>query len=251
MKRNNYQGHYSYLSDIGLVRKTNEDEVIGLTNEKKNVLLAVCDGIGGANNGGYASKLVISTLINDFSSKGSFKGILDGYVWLLKEGKKVNKMIFDYQAINTEYHGMGTTLCACLIIKNKLIMINVGDSRIYRIEKNKLVQLSEDQTYVNYLINSGIITKEESLTHPKRNYLINCVGMNPSFSCEMKVFDYHGEKILICSDGLYNNVPLNDIEANILTNNSIESKVQTLIKIANSNGGSDNISCILWESFNV
>ncbi len=248
--RKRFKGNFSFFCDIGKVRKANEDEIKGLINSNGDVFLAVCDGIGGVKNGGYASKICLSTLIEDFSKKSKFLTAFDAYLWLLKEGKKVNKIIFDYQALNSEYHGIGTTLCAVIIIKNKMILLNVGDSRCYIKENNKLKQLSEDQTYVNYLLNSGLITKEEVATHPKRHYLTNCVGMNPSFSCDIKIYDYKGESILLCSDGLYNNVDFKDIEANLNTNSSTNEKVKTLGDLANFNGGSDNISLILWESFN-
>lgn len=249
MKRK-FNGHFSSACDIGKVRKTNEDEVKGLINQNGNVLLVVCDGIGGVKNGGYASKLAMSTLVSDFSSKKGFFSFVDGYAWLLKEGKKVNKLIFDYQAMNPDFHGIGTTLVCVLIIKNKFILLNVGDSRCYLLQNQKLSQITEDQTYVNYLLKSGLITKEEALTHPKRHYLTNCVGMNPSFSCDIKVFDYKGESIMLCSDGLYNNVSFNDLEANLNTSYSCDEKVRNLVDIANNNGGSDNISIILWECFN-
>ena len=249
MKRK-FNGRFFSACDIGKVRTTNEDEVKGLINSQGNILLAVCDGVGGVKNGGYASSLAMTTLISDFSNKKGFVSFIDGYAWLLKEGKKINKLIFDYQAIHTDFHGIGTTLVCVLIIKNKFLLLNIGDSRCYIKRKDKLVQISEDQTYVNYLIKSGLITKEEALTHPKRHYLTNCVGMNPSFSCDLKIFDYKGESILLCSDGLYNNVSFNDLEANLNTNLSIEEKVKNLLDLANFNGGSDNISIILWECFN-
>ena len=245
-----YNGNFSYLCDIGKVRKTNEDEIKGLKNHGGDILLTVCDGIGGVKNGGYASKICLSTLIQDFSNKYKFLTIFDAYIWLLKEGKKINKLIFDYQALNPEYHGIGTTLCAVIIVKNKFVLMNVGDSRCYINSNNGLKQISEDHTYVNYLLNSGLITKEEALTHPKRHYLTNCVGMNPSFSCDIKIFDYKGESILLCSDGLYNNVSFNDIEANLNTKFSLNEKVNSLVNLANFNGGSDNISVLIWETYN-
>ena len=108
--------------------------------------------------------------------------------------------------------------------------------------------MSEDQTYVAYLIRTGQITTQEALTHPKRHVLMNALGIYPSASVDIKTIPYLNEIVLLCSDGLYNNVPHEDIAAIVKGNDSLEQKVNELIAVGNKNGGSDNIAVVLWEA---
>ena len=132
---------------------------------------------------------------------------------------------------------------------NIAILGHVGDSRCYFLKNHHdLAQISEDQTYVGYLLRTGQITPEEALTHPKRHVLMNALGIYPSASIDIKTFPYLNEEVLLCSDGLYNNVSFDDISAVMKGNDSVEQKVNELIAIGNKNGGSDNIAVVLWEA---
>lgn len=249
MKRCRYEGTYAYKSDIGRVRISNEDEVIAVKNSNRDVLLAVADGMGGHKKGDYASKKTIELLLEAFQKKNGFFSIFEAKIWLINVVKKINKTIFEIQDKNEAYKGMGTTLCLALIYKNHIVVVNAGDSRCYILKKERLYQITEDQTYVNYLLKSGQITKKEALTHPKRHHLINAIGLYPSSAFDIDIYGYSGESIFICSDGLYNNVSFAEIEVNLNTTNSVSEKVDSLINLGNYNGGSDNISCVLWESY--
>ncbi len=251
MKRNKVEGVFAFQCDIGKVRKTNEDRAIGLIDSYGNVLLCVADGMGGHKKGEYASNKIVEILKKDFKNKDHFSNVIDIRFWLGKEVKKINKELFELQDNDIEYKGMGSTLCLAIVYKRKLIVLNVGDSRCYLLKNEKLIQLTEDQSYVNYLVHIGKISKEEALTHPKRHYLTNAIGIYPTCSYDLKVYDYHGETIFLCSDGVYNNVSFNDIEANLNSKHNAEDKVHSLINLGNYNGGSDNMSCVIWEARNV
>lgn len=250
MKKSSYEGTYASLSDVGLVRKTNEDQTKCVVNSQKNVLLVVADGMGGHKRGDLASFKVVEELNKEFIKKDHFNTIFDVHFWLGNTLKKINKNIYNLSFSKEEYKGMGSTVCLCLIYKNKLVILNAGDSRCYALKNGNLIQLTEDQTYVRYLVNSGIISEEEALTHPKKNILTNAIGLFPTFSYDLNVYDYEGETLLLCSDGLYNNVSFKELEINLKTEASVEEKVKSLINLANFNGGTDNISCIIWEAFN-
>lgn len=249
MKKKKYNGLFSYVCDKGRVRITNEDQVKGFINSNGDVLLCVADGMGGHKKGDYASKEIVDTLGNDFHKKRAFLNSISGSIWLQNELRKINKNVFKLQDTNEDYRGMGSTICCAMLIKRKLIVVNAGDSRCYIVKDGKLGCLTHDDTYVNYLIDKGEITPSEALTHPKRHYITNAAGIFPSFSFDLKIYKYNGEKIFLCSDGLYNNVSFKDIEANLNSKNTPEDKVHSLVNLANYNGGSDNISCILWESY--
>ena len=242
-------GRFCYRTDVGKVRLNNEDQAIALTNASGNVLLIVCDGMGGQNKGDLASSLAVSTIVSSFKNR---KGFLNSYfarLWVGKVIREANKSIYEQSQSNPTYQGMGTTITLLLIIKDVAIMGHVGDSRCYFLKSHHdLVQMSEDQTYVGYLLRTGQITPDEALTHPKRHVLMNALGIYPSASIDIKVFPYLNEEVLLCSDGLYNNVPVEDIAAVVKGSDSVEQKVNELIAIGNKNGGSDNIAVVLWEA---
>ena len=242
-------GRFFYRTDVGKVRLNNEDQAMALTNASGNVLLIVCDGMGGQNKGDLASSLAINTVVSSFKNR---KGFLKSYfarLWVGKVIREANKSIYEQSQSNPNYQGMGTTITLLLIIKDVAIMGHVGDSRCYFLKSHHdLVQMSEDQTYVGYLLRTGQITPEEALTHPKRHVLMNALGVYPSASVDIRVFPYLNEEVLLCSDGLYNNVPVEDIAAIVKGSDSVDEKVNELIAIGNKNGGSDNIAVVLWEA---
>ena len=244
-------GRFAYRTDIGKVRLSNEDQAIALTNASGNVLLVVCDGMGGQNKGDLASSLAVHTVITSFKSRRGFMNAYLGKMWVSKAIREANKSIYEQSQSNPNYRGMGTTVTLLLIIKDMAILGHVGDSRCYFLKNHHdLVQMTEDQTYVAYLVRTGQITQEEALTHPKRHVLMNALGIYPSASIDLKVIPYLNEEILLCSDGLYNNVPVDDIAAIVKGNDTVEMKVNELIAIGNKNGGSDNIAVVLWEAQN-
>lgn len=242
-------GRFFYMTDTGKVRLSNEDQAIALTNASGNVLLMVCDGMGGQNKGDLASSLAVNTVVNSFINKKGFINTFFAKIWVSNIISEANKSIYEQAQSNPVYKGMGTTMTLLLIIKDVAILGHVGDSRCYFLKNNReLVQMSEDQTYAAYLLRTGQITPEEALTHPKRHVLMNALGIYPSANVELKSFPYTNEKVLLCSDGLFNNVPIEDIASIVRGDDTIEQKVNELIAVSNKNGGSDNIAIVLWEA---
>jgi protein phosphatase len=243
-------GTFCYLTDVGKVRLTNEDRAIAYTNARGNVLLLVCDGMGGASKGDLASTLASTFIVDEFLARRErFLFKTSAANWLVSTIRKANNEVFNESLKKEEYKGMGTTLTAVLLVNNYAVIAQVGDSRAYFLENNHLVQVSEDQTYVSHLIRTGQITEEEAKVHPKRHVLLNALGIYPSVNVDIKIRKYEGNKILVCSDGLYNNISSFDIENILKNNDSVDLKAKQLINIANGNGGSDNIAVVLWEAF--
>ena len=242
-------GQFAKKTDVGKVRLTNEDRVLAVTNLKGNVLLVVCDGMGGSSKGDLASTLATDLLRDEFQNKKGFLTRAGAYYWLTSTIRRANTQIYDEAYKNPQYKGMGTTLTAILIVGNYAVLAQIGDSRAYTIKENKLVQMTEDQTYVGYLYRTGQITEEEMKTHPKRHVLMNALGIYPSLEIDAKIINYEGERFLLCSDGLYNNVSNRDIEAILKNEDSVDEKADELVALANANGGSDNIGIVLWEVF--
>ena len=247
-KKQYVAGSYFALTDIGKVRLSNEDRVITSINIKGNVLMVVCDGMGGQNKGEYAADIATRSILNSFEQKQKFLSSYSAFHWVQEAVRKANKEVYEESESNPTYTGMGTTLTLVLIYHSKLITCQIGDSRAYVLRNRQFEQITEDQTYVGYLYRTGRISKDEMKTHPKRHVLMNALGVFPTANMDVKIRDYNNESVLVCSDGLYNNVEEEAI-ANILKgDDTTNQKVHQLITLANVNGGSDNIAVALWEA---
>ncbi|MEG0977785.1 MAG: Stp1/IreP family PP2C-type Ser/Thr phosphatase [Bacilli bacterium] len=240
-------GEYAYRLDLGKIRVSNEDNATALINSNGDVLLIVCDGMGGYKKGDFASRVVIEHFKDAFLNKTHFLTNYTAIQWIMSVAKKANREIFK-NAQDQDYKDMGTTCIIALLVNDSIIVAYAGDSRCYFYSKNKMEQISEDQTYVDYLYKNGTIKKEEMATHPKRHVLTNAIGIFPTVSLSFKTFKNKGQNILLCSDGLYKNLEESDILSVLKSNEAVDVKCESLIAFANSNGGSDNIATVLWES---
>lgn len=231
-----------YLTDTGIVRDHNEDSVIILENEDGSKLLAVADGMGGHKAGEVASSIAISYLSKRFSETFFKMTKAAAVEWIKTSVNEINGQIFKYTEENPESKGMGTTLVLAIVTNDYILFGNIGDSSGYVIKDNKLHKVTKDHTLVNLLLAAGELTLEEAKNHPKKNILMNALGINDPieidiFDCNMEVTD-----ILLCSDGLTTMVADEGIEKVLLENIPTEEKVIKLIKKANNRGGNDNIS---------
>ena len=242
-----FQGSFSYAVDRGKVRVGNDDQARVVCNAKGDILLIVCDGMGGQNKGDYASKYAVDALSEAFLARTKPIPALSKW-WLSRVIKGINREIFSDSEKNPIYKGMGTTLVCALIEGERMTIANVGDSRAYSYFEGRLTRLTEDQTYVGYLYRAGKISEFETKTRSDRHVLMNAIGVFPSSSIDVKVLPYRGETILCCSDGLYNNLSESEIRAIVAGDERAEAKVHSLIGDANAHGGSDNIAIAYWEA---
>lgn len=242
------------ISDIGNFRDKNEDNYF-LANEcvdgaslKKTVLkntesliCSVCDGMGGEHKGDLASKIAVNTLQENVSAiiddKYSFNSINDLYL-------KANRNVF----LSNEHRNciMGTTMSLLCIFNRSFIVSNVGDTRIYHCSNSSIVQLSQDHTQAQMLLNAGLaVDKNSNYNH----VLTQFIGMN----CEEMIIEpyiiegtINNEDIfLLCSDGLYDYVSNEEINRIVSKNNNIECVAQMLVDEAKNNGSNDNITVIV------
>ena len=245
-----YEGSFAFMTDKGKVRENNEDRAMILTNAEGDALIMVADGMGGSNKGDLASEMAALTMREEFAEKKHFLNKARNKFWLMQTIKKANKEIYDKSQQDISFQGMGTTLNCCMIVGDTLYLANLGDSRAYLDDGKKLIQISEDETYANYLAKTSQISVEESKSLPERHVLMNALGIYPSLSLQVEAMPYSGEKILACTDGLYNQMGDDVIHAIISTNERPDQKVSTLIGTANASGGSDNIGVAYWETIN-
>ncbi len=231
-----------YLTDTGLVRDHNEDSVIIVKNYEGNYLMAVADGMGGHSAGEVASSIAISYLGKRFNESFSKMSKIDAVEWLKLGVNEINSLIFKYTEEHEESKGMGTTLVLAIITKEYILFGNIGDSSGFVVKDSKLHKVTHDHTLVNLLITAGELTEEEARNHPKKNILMNALGINDPididiFDCSMEI-----EEIMLCSDGLTNMLSEEHIEKTLNSDLTMEEKAEKLIKKANSRGGHDNIS---------
>ncbi len=231
-----------YLTDTGMVRDHNEDSVIIIKNSEDSILMAVADGMGGHRAGEVASSIAISYLSKRFTESFFKMSKASAVEWIKTCVNEINGQMFKYTEENPESKGMGTTLVMTLITKDYILFGNIGDSSGFVMKDNKIHKVTHDHTLVNLLLAAGELTEEEAKNHPKKNILMNALGINDPI--EIDVFDCNMEidEILLCSDGLTTMITEEQIEKVLLSELTVEEKVIKLIKKANNRGGNDNIS---------
>ena len=228
------------MTDIGRKREVNQDYVFATDETIGNLpnLLVVADGMGGHRAGDFASRFTVEVLAEEVQNckETHPETILGNSIQaanerLLEEAEKDNRL-----------EGMGTTLVAATIMDHVLYFANVGDSRLYLINK-EIRQLSKDHSMVEEMVRLGGLTEEEAKHHPDKNIITRAIGVKQKV--EPDFFEYRlkgGDIILMCSDGLTNMVDDDEIF-------QIVEAVESLIQRANENGGSDNIGVVLAQPY--
>ncbi len=238
-----------FLTDTGKVRDHNEDSVTILKNSFNEYLIAVADGMGGHKAGEVASSMAIEHISNKFKELERMGDKNDAINWIRTEIDEINKSIFEYTANHEESKGMGTTLVLALFTKDYLLFGNIGDSSGYVFKNEKLYRVTKSHTLVNLLVESGKLTEEEALNHPKKNILMRALGANNPAEVDIFDVDTDIDGILISSDGLTSMLNDTQIERVLLSDNTLEEKVIKLIRKCNVRGGTDNISiaCLMTK----
>lgn len=235
---------YFGLTNVGSVRKRNEDYIVQYDFSDSVHLYIVLDGVGGHNSGDVASRVTGQKVLEYLKTNMDLENISES---IIKEAVQyANKEIYNLSNGNRDYRGMGTTISLLLLDGNIAYFVSVGDSRIYTI-KEGLVQITEDDTYINALLKDNIINKEEAKNHPQKHMLVNAIGISKNLKCsvykkEVKKMD----KFLLCTDGLTNMLEDKEIFS-IITKSKKEKICESLVLMANKRGGADNISVIYVE----
>ena len=237
------------LTDIGKTRKQNQDSIF-ICDDFENVkYFIIADGMGGVNGGEIASATAISAIKSYIDENIYDMELVEDQINNLIWGaiSRANKEIYEIAEKNEAYKGMGTTVILAITFGNRVYIGHIGDSRIYRIRKNIIRQLTTDHSYVQALLKEGTITKEQAYNHPQKNILLKVVGCEPYIEPDILVKGFLKDDVLLmCTDGLTNMLTNEEI-FNIITNekDDLENVCKHLINVANENGGNDNISVIL------
>ena len=232
-----------YITDAGKVRSHNEDSVTIVKNESGEHLMIVADGMGGHRAGEVASSMVISQIGERFQKLSTIGTKQDAIAWLRENVKEVNSKILNYSNEHPEASGLGTTCVMALVTKEMLLFVNIGDSSGFVFKDHKLKKVTKDHTLVNFLVETGELSEEDAINHPKKNVLMRALGATDK--CEIDMFEVETDVdgIMLCSDGLTNMLSFEQIER-VLNEDDItmDNKLIKLVKKANVRGGLDNIS---------
>jgi serine/threonine protein phosphatase PrpC len=226
-------------TDTGRVRQANEDSMLAVDG-----LFAVADGMGGHKAGEVASRLAIETLHEQFTAAGT-----DVLVTAVQEA---NRALVDRSADDAELTGMGTTMCAMALVdaegRDAIAVVNVGDSRLYLLSEGELTQVTEDHSLVATLERQGRLSRAEAAVHPQRNILTRALGIDASVMVDSwEVLPVVGDRYLICSDGLFNEVDDNRLAATLRRLADPTEAAKELVRLANEAGGRDNITCVVVD----
>jgi PPM family protein phosphatase len=230
-------------TDVGRVRSTNQDSYFA-----SSALYAVADGMGGHRAGEVAAELATESLRREFGH-GHPNLTTDE---LVRAVQRANTAVVSAAADDPDLAGMGTTLCALALIETvadeRLAIINVGDSRVYLLKDGELEQITDDHSLVATLERQGRLTADEAAVHPQRNIITRALGIDSRVMVDSwEVRPVPGDRYLLCSDGLFNEVEESRIAATMRKLAAPDEAARELVRLANEGGGRDNITVVVVD----
>ncbi len=252
--------NYCSKTDIGRRREQNEDNLAACRLAENAVVLAVFDGMGGQAGGEIASAVAAESFIAEIKYQAESR-VMGGKLFFADPESEV-PMLLDSAAANANYEiwqraqedkalrGMGTTLTAALVFEDEMraFTVNIGDSRIYKIDAEGARRLTKDHSYVQYLVDSGEITESEAEARNDKNIITRALGISIRVEVDIKEEALAtGDKLLLCSDGLYGMLSDDELFGIAAFDAPLEVRTERLIALANDAGGEDNITAILAE----
>lgn len=252
------------LTDVGESRDHNEDGFLiwDMSSSEdllepafehalgqRPLLLAVSDGMGGAVAGEMASGITLDVLRRHASGARAHLGGLDTpglESWLAEGIHQANARVLETGRRDPSVKGMGATATAGLVFPGAFVLAHVGDSRAYHFQRGQLQQLTTDHTLVGQLMARGQISREDAANHEQRHVLLQAVGVRDVLDVESRAVALRsGDKLLFCSDGLYDLISDEGVAENLMTGGTPLAQCRALITAANSLGGFDNTTVII------
>ena len=232
---------FASITNPGLVRSANQD-ACHIDPEGRFVIVA--DGMGGHAGGEEASRIATQViqayLIEHWNSDKPNSALLEGSFF------EANQAILQEQQNYPVRSEMGTTGVTVVFRDGQPCIAHVGDSRLYRLRSSKLEQMTEDHTLVAVASKSGEMTPEEARTHPYRHMLLRCLGRTDLHEIDIQALDMQpGDRLLLCSDGLTEELSDRLITSHLQSNSAIEQAATALVEAAIDNGGHDNITVVI------
>jgi PPM family protein phosphatase len=241
------------VTDPGRVRGHNEDCV----ESRVDIGVAVlADGMGGYNAGEVASGMATSLIASGLDSVWTLEKLgkldRDGAIKysqqvLQSQVTLANTAIYDAAQRDPHCAGMGTTLVTCLFYDNFLTVAHIGDSRLYRMRRDAMEQVTRDHSLLQEQIDSGLISKEDARSSHNKNLVTRALGIDPEVDAEIHTYDVEeGDIYLLCSDGLNDMIEDEEIQMTLIAlRTNLDLTAQQLVQAANDAGGRDNVSVML------
>lgn len=235
------------LTDPGMVRSQNQDYYSIEKLSRDQLLVIVCDGMGGARSGNIASKMAAEAFIAEIRRTVRSNMKEERIDDMLKTALELaNKAVYEQSLLSEEYKGMGTTLVAAFFQKDTVTVANVGDSRAYRFNTEGVQNITTDHSLVELMVQRGDLTREQAKNHPGKNLITRAVGTEQSVVCDL----FHnqlakGDSILLCSDGLSNVLSDQELLFEVIHGINKNDCCQRLMNIANYRGSPDNVTVVL------
>lgn len=236
------------MTHVGRRRETNQDYMFTSETAVGNLpnLFLVADGMGGHAAGDYASRFTIERIVEHIGQSEQKEPVA-----VIKEAViHANRLLLEEANADDSKSGMGTTIVAATCDGGRLCTANVGDSRLYVINRDRITQITRDHSLVEEMVRMGEMDKADAKAHPDKNIITRAIGVVPEVSVDFFETELEpGDLILMCSDGLTNMIEDEDIKRIVLGQRDIVEQAEQLIEVANENGGRDNITVVLIEPF--
>lgn len=238
------------ITDTGLVRKDNQDAyAMEEETQTGHTICVVCDGMGGTAGGQMASRIAVTTFIQEL------KKILTSEMApeQLREASSyavslANRAIRGEASKSEECQGMGTTLVSAVSYEDGVVVCNVGDSRAYHITSDGITRITKDHSLVESMVDRGDITEEEARRHPNKNLITRALGPDETAVCDGYITPMKaGEYILLCTDGLIDTVSDQEMLFEVIHGETPVTCLQRLLAISKSHGAPDNVTAVLME----
>ena len=237
------------LTDVGNVRSQNQDAFRIVELGKDALLAVVCDGMGGAKSGNVASRLASEVFSEEVKRSFSVDLTPDEAEQVLRAAANLaNISVFEQSQLSEDYAGMGTTLVAALTYPRATLVLNIGDSRAYLINADGVQCITRDHSVVEMMVQRGELTPEQAKTHPSKNLITRAVGTEETvFSDVFRVETEPEDCILLCSDGLSNQMADQEILFEVVHGARRDDCCRRLLEIAKNRGAPDNVTSVLIE----
>ena len=230
------------ITDRGKIREQNQDAFAHQVLPDGRVIALVCDGMGGARAGNIASSMAVDVFMEAFLEDGEDSPDLEH---MERAAARANRQVFRRAVEDENCVGMGTTLVLAVVVGEQMHIVNIGDSRIYMVEKRAVKQLTRDHTLVQNMIDRGELSVEEAEHHPKKHYITRAIGVGDTLDIDYQMYELKKESVvLLCTDGLSNYLKLEKLPE-LLKSCIRKGSLQELIDYANNRGGSDNITAVV------
>jgi len=231
-------------TDIGRVRKGNEDQFYANANEYRGLFI-VADGMGGHAAGEVASQITVDVISEQLSDLNDLESA-DALESMAASVLRANRAVYERSITEQEKYGMGSTASVLILADERFIIGHVGDSRIYILRDGELRQLTHDHSVVQEQVDAGLITPEEARRHRQSNVITRCIGISPHLEPDIIDGDVRlGDVFLLASDGLTGMVEDRRLQQLLSSRVPPARMVDALIAEANARGGIDNITAVV------